>query len=258
MGTHEEAWPAGTPCWVDITVSDLAESEAFYSSVLGWEFAERGRGGRVDAVVGGRRVAGLAPPTAGEDWPHVWTTYFATDDVDATGDAALGAGGKPVVEPAPVGALGRGGLWVDTEGAMFGGWEAGEHTGFQAHHEHGAVGWIDLTAPDIAASKAFYHAVFGFEYEDISLDHIPYALFTAPGQRHPGGGIGGQQSTDRRGPRWCVTFEVDDVDASRQRVLDAAGGAAEDPEDFEFGRIVNATGPDGEEFSLVTSTPDGH
>ena len=78
-------------------------------------------------------------------------------------------------------------------------------------------------------------------------------MFTPPGAERPAGGMGEAQPDDALGPRWCVTFEVDDVDAARQRVLDAGGEAPTDPWDFEYGRVATVTGLDGEEFSLMTS-----
>lgn len=259
MATHADRWPAGAPCWVEITVGDLARSQAFYGSVLGWEFEDTGPdfGHYANALVGGRRVAGMSPPVAdGEDWPTVWTTYLATDDLDATARAAAAAGAETVMEPMDIAGFGRIGLWVDPGGAAFGAWESREHTGFDAHDEHGAVGWVDLVTRDLPSSKTFYAEVFGLTYDDLSVAGIGYATFTPPGAQWPAGGMGDQQDGDALGPRWCVTFVVDDVDAARQCVLDAGGGAPHEPWDVELGRIVTVNGPDGEEFSLMRPAAD--
>lgn len=255
MATHEEKWPAGTPCWVDITVGDLARSQSFYTAVLGWEFEESNPefGGYTNAHLGGRRVAGMSPPMAGMDWPHVWSTYFATDDIDATAAAATGAGAQQVFDPMEIGDSGRMGTWVDPGGVAFGAWESREHTGYDAHNEHGAVGWIDLASAGLDASKTFYAQVLGLTYTDMSMPGMSYVMFTPPGAERPAGGMGEAQPGDDRGPRWCVTFEVDDVDAARQRTLDHGGGTTSEPYDFEYGRVAGVTGPDGEEFFLMTS-----
>jgi len=255
MATHEEKWPAGTPCWVDITVSDLARSQAFYTAVLGWEFEESSEeyGGYTNAHLGGRKVAGMSPPMEGMDWPKVWSTYFATDDVEATAAAATGAGAHQLFEPMDIGAFGRMAMWADPGGVVFGAWESREHTGYDAHNEHGAVTWIDLVSGGLEESKAFYGKVFGFTYDDTPVEGMQYAMFTPPGAERPAGGMGEAQPDDALGPRWCVTFEVDDVDAARQRVVDAGGEAPTDPWDFEYGRVATVTGLDGEEFSLMTS-----
>lgn len=239
-------------------MGDLARSQEFYAAVLGWEFEDSGPdyGHYNNALVGGRRVAGMSPPVeeAG-DGSAVWTTYLATDSVEATAEAAASAGAQCVMEPMDIAAFGRIGLWVDSRGAPFGAWESRDHTGYEAHDEPGAVCWVDLVTSDLPTSKAFYRTVFGFTYDDLSVEGIGYATFTPPGSQWPAGGMGDQQDGDVLGPRWCVTFEVDDVDTARQRVLDHGGSAPHPPLDVEFGRIVTVQGPDGEEFSLMKPAP---
>ena len=83
-----------------------------------------------------------------------------------------------------------------------------------------------------------------FEMDDKGVAVRPLSMET---------GFWRPQPDDALGPRWCVTFEVDDVDAARQRVVDAGGEAPTDPWDFEYGRVSTVTGLDGEEFSLMTS-----
>lgn len=255
MATHTQKWPPGTPCWVEIMVGDLARSQAFYGSVLGWEFEDLGEeyGHYNNATVGGRRVAGMSPPVGGDDeWPVVWTTYLASDNVDETAAAAVEAGAEVLMDPVDIGPLARMALWLEPGGAAFGAWEGRRHTGYVAHNEHGAVSWVDLATGQFEVSKAFYGTVFGFTYEDTSVSGVRYSTFTPPGGEWPAGGLGDQPPGDELGPRWCVTFEVNDVVAARQRVLEAGGSAPDDPWDFEFGRLVTVKGPDGEEFSLMT------
>lgn len=256
MATHATRWPAGTPCWVEIMVSDLARSQEFYRSVLGWEFEDLGEdyGHYNNASIGHRRVAGMSPPIEGDDpWPTVWTTYLATDDVDATAEAAVAAGAEVLMEPLDIGDLARVALWVEPGGAAFGAWEARRHTGYVAHSEPGAVGWVDLATTDLGVSRAFYGNVFGVTYEDASVDGVGYTTFTPPGGEWAVGGMDEQSPDDVLGPRWVVTFEVDDVHAARQRVLDAGGSAPDAPWESGDGHLVTVRGPDGEEFSLLTS-----
>ncbi|PRY54034.1 hypothetical protein BCF74_12648 [Knoellia remsis] len=257
MATHAEKWPAGTPCWVELTVKDLDRSQQFYRAVLGWEFDDAGEayGHYTNALLGGRRVAGISPPSDDMDWPSMWTTYLATDDIDETEDAAIGAGAKPVIEPMEVGEFGRVALWVDPSGVAFGAWEADAHTGYEVHHEPGAVAWIDLVTADLEESKAFYGNVFRYTYEDTPMGDMAYAVFTPPGTGVPAGGMGPQSPGDRLPPRWTVTFEVDDVDAAMARVVEAGGRADDEPFEFEYGRLVSVKGPDGEDFSLITPAP---
>ena len=42
MPTRTDPWPAGTPCWVDLSVPDLAAPKEFYGAVFGWSFLDSG------------------------------------------------------------------------------------------------------------------------------------------------------------------------------------------------------------------------
>ena len=36
MVTRDTAWPAGTPCWIDLAVDDISRASAFYTGMFGW------------------------------------------------------------------------------------------------------------------------------------------------------------------------------------------------------------------------------
>lgn len=239
-------------------VSDLDRSRAFYAEVLGWEFAEPVAefAGYVSALVGGRQVAGLSPTMPGmEQAPHVWSVYLATDDIEVTARAALGAGAQQVAAPMQVGPLGSMGMWLDPTGAAFGAWQSGRHTGFDAVDEDGAVVWCDLMASDYPSARTFYAAVFGYTYQEMDMDGVTYSMFEVPGGERPAGGIGAGASGDPTG--WSVCFQVADVDAVAARIAPAGGRVVREPYDVAFGRLVFACGPDGEPFSLMTPSPPG-
>ncbi|MFE7629250.1 VOC family protein [Kocuria sp. NPDC057446] len=260
MTTHSQPWPAGTPCWVDLMASDLGRTQDFYRAVLGWTYSESQPeyGGYCNALLDGRAVAGLSPTMEGmEDAPHVWSVYLATEDIAAHAARAVRAGATSVYEPMEVGPFGSMGMWTDPTGAVLGMWQAHEHTGFEAYGEPGAVVWCDLMTGDPAAAQSFYAEVFGYEYQDIGDEGMPYSLFTVPGAQMPAGGIGGPdpEAADAP-PGWSVAFQVADVDAAAGRVREAGGSISREPFDFEYGRMTVATGPDGEHFVLMTPQED--
>ena len=37
MVTRDTAWPAGTPCWIDLGTRDVAGARAFYGGLFGWQ-----------------------------------------------------------------------------------------------------------------------------------------------------------------------------------------------------------------------------
>lgn len=256
MTTHTDPWPAGTPCWADLMAADLDRTQAFYREVLGWTFTEPlpEYGGYCNALADGRAAAGLSPTMEGmEAAPHVWSVYLATDDITADAATATAAGAEQLFEPMQVGPFGSMGMWTDPAGAAFGMWQADEHTGFELSGEPGAVAWCDLMTGDLGTARDFYARLFGYTYQDIGDEKMPYALFTVPGGQVPAGGIGGLDP--RAGgaqPGWSVAFQVADVDAAARRVREAGGAVVEDPADFEYGRMLVASGPDGEVFVLMT------
>lgn len=253
MSEHT-SWPAGAPCWTDITVTDLARSQAFYSRLLGWEYTESTPefGGYCNAMVNGKLVAGISPPMEGWEVITAWTLYLASDDIQKTHEAVLAAGGTATLEqPMEVGAFGWMGLWSDPTGAQFGGWQKNEHPGFQLFAETGAPAWCDLMSLDRTKAKQFFTDVFGFSY--MPMDDGSYEIFSVPG-REGAGGIG-EGGSDFSG--WNVAFQVDDVDASAEVAAQAGGKALGDAMAFEFGRFAPVAGPDGEGFVLFSPAQGG-
>lgn len=252
MAIHRESWPAGTPVWVDLSVSDPEVSRAFYGDVLGWEFTAQTEefGGYFMALVEGEPAAGLAPPMPGMDEPvHAWTTYLGTDDIDAVTQAVTDAGGSVVLPPMLLEALGAMGIYADPTGAVFGVWHYGEHTGFNVYDAPGAVSWCEAMVGDFDKGKEFYATVFGFTYEDMSSGDMSYAMFSVPGGERPAGGVGVADAGQP--PYWSVTFNVPDTDAAIQRATARGSQVLMEPYAFEFGRVAVITGPDGEPFGVI-------
>ena len=65
MVTRDTPWPAGTPCWVDLGVSDVPKAIAFYTALFGWDVqpGPPEAGGYSMARLEDRNVAGIGPVT---------------------------------------------------------------------------------------------------------------------------------------------------------------------------------------------------
>lgn len=256
MVVRHEPWAPGTPAWVDISVTDLARSQAFYRQVFGWEFTDSDAafGGYCNAIVDGETVAGMAPPMDGmEQAPHFWTTYLAVTDADEVMERAAAAGAQPILPPMQVGSFGTMGLAADPTGAVFGLWQAGEHTGANRVNEPGSIVWNDVMVTDLGAAKQFYGSVFGYHYQDVDMGETAYAMAALEPDGRPVCGVG--QLEPGRPSHWAVAFAVADADEAAQRVHDADGTVIAEPFDFEFGRMAVVTGPDGEIFTVVAGDP---
>src|SRR6185436_16762674 len=163
MPARTTPWPAGVPCWANLTVPDVAVATSFYAAVLGWTFesSDEGYGGYAVAHVGPAAAAGIGPQQI-EGLPPAWTLFFASDDVDLTAAAVRRHGGRVLAGPDVMGTMGRLVVAADPTGAVFGAWEHGAHLGAGVVGEPGGMSWEDLRSTDPAAASAFYSGVFGW------------------------------------------------------------------------------------------------
>jgi hypothetical protein len=254
MSTRTDPWPAGTPCWVDLSVPDVAGAVAFYSQVIGWTYVDTGAdyGGYQIAQMDGRAAAGVGPVMQ-EGQPSAWTVYLASDDADATAKLIGEHGGTIFAGPMDIADNGRMLIAADPTGGVFGVWQQTGMVGSQLVEEPGAFIWDDVRLTDVDAGKRFYADVFGFGYAPLGAeagDGPPdYETFTV-GER-PGGGIGGMMGAPPGTPsHWLAYFTVEDADAAFEAVADGGGTVLMAPEDTPFGRIGVAIDPFGAVFGL--------
>jgi predicted enzyme related to lactoylglutathione lyase len=253
MSTRDTPWPDGTPCWADLGVPDISKASNFYSDVFAWTVQPGGpeTGGYSLAELNGRGVAGVGPKMGPPEAPTMWMTYLATSDADATVARIEGAGGQMVVEAMDVTDVGRMAVAVDPAGAAFGVWEARAFSGAQIVNEPGAMRWNEQVSRDFEGSKAFYAAVFGYEYGDMSGDGFRYATVKVEGRDV--GGIGdihaGVPADYPAG--WRVYFAVEDTDASVVRVQVNGGSVIREPVDHPYGRMSTVADDQGAVFSVL-------
>ena len=254
MVTRDTRWPAGTPCWVDVSVDDVPKAVAFYEGLFGWDIQVGGPevGGYSIAHSDGRIVAGIGPKMGPAEAPSAWTTYLATDDADATAAKIKGAGGQLLAEPMDVMSEGRMAIALDTAGAVFGIWQGENTTGVGVANEPGTLSWNEQMSRDWDASKAFYQAVFGYADQDMSSEGFKYAVLMVDG--HEVGGIGEYpEGTPAEMPAaWGVYFAVTDTDAAMAKVTELGGRTVQPPMDTPFGRIGVVADNHGAVFSLIT------
>ncbi|WP_413761272.1 VOC family protein [Streptomyces sp. MMBL 11-3] len=199
--------------------------------------------GAVPAYFGDAPVAALVPKRDGR-MPTVWTVYFATPDVRDMSDRIRKGGGQIVTAPVPVGPYGVAALAADPEGAVFGLWQAGTHTGFGGRREPGApapgtFAWVELYARDTAVADAFYPGLF----RD--------ALF-GPGVTRE---FGRAPVTDvfpaEMPPHFLVHFAVRDCEAALATVTRLGGRVHTPPFDASYGRVAVVSDNQGASFALL-------
>jgi predicted enzyme related to lactoylglutathione lyase len=256
MPVRDEAWPQGTPCWVDLMVDDVAAARAFYADLFGWEILDSppGAGGYLMAMLRGRPAAGIMAKPEGVPMPSSWTTYLAADDADDISRKIADAGGRVMTPPMDVMDVGRMLVAADPTGAVFGVWQAKAHRGAGIFNEPGAYTWNEVQTRDFEAAKTFYAAVFGCQFADMGdIDAMRYSTAQLPGQPdHPVFGVNDLTKMPGVAPaHWLAWFAVADCDERLAFVLGAGGMQMLPPTDSPFGRMAIVGGPQGEVFGLI-------
>ena len=257
MSTKISNWPAGTPMWVDLSVDDLEAAKAFYTGLFGWDYTTGGEGSGdyLLATLDGRAVAGLGPKQEA-GMPTVWTTYLSTDDVDATAEKVKAAGGQLLVPPFDVMDSGRMTIAMDTAGAAFGVWQAGNHIGAERVNEHGSLCWNELHTRDYATARAFYADVFGFAYHDVDGEEMVYSTCLRPSDGREVGGVHYDTDLPEEAPNyWLTWFASDDVAATAARASELGGRLLMPVTDTPFGRMAIVQGPQGDVFGVIAVAP---
>jgi uncharacterized protein len=256
MVTRDTAWPAGTPCWVDLGVDDIGQAKAFYSGLFGWDIQEGPpeSGSYCMCELGGRPVAGIGPKIGPAGTPVIWTTYIASGDADATADKIRAAGGQVIAEPFDVMDVGRMAVAADPGGAVFGVWQARTHSGIQRANEPGSLTWNENMSRDFDRNKAFYQAVFGYDYGDMSSEGFNYATVDLGG--NPVGGIG---ELDPNFPpevpaNWATYFGVTDADAAVAKAVELGGTVVRPVWDTPYGRMAVLADGQGAVFAVVSAS----
>ncbi|MEU3840777.1 VOC family protein [Streptomyces sp. NPDC028635] len=233
------AYPEGAPCWVDAQLPDVEAGKRFYGELFGWTF-ESAHGDSVWARLDGEPVAALARKTDGR-LPTVWTVHFATPDAGALCRRIREAGGQVVTAPMEVGELGVAALAADPEGAVFGLWQPGGHSGFGPGRaeEEGGFAWVELYARDTAAANAFYGDLF----------HD--ALFGPGAEPRFGRAPVSDVFPAEMPPHFLVHFGVRDCAEALGRVRRLGGRVQADPFTTSYGTVAVVTDDQGASFALL-------
>ncbi|MFL6137465.1 MAG: VOC family protein [Frankiaceae bacterium] len=257
MSIRTSPWPAGMPCWTDLSVPDVDAVTSFYADVLGWTYQGTGEdyGGYVIAGVGGAIAAGIGP--AREGGPVGWTLYFASDDADRTAAEIAEHGGSVLLPPGDVGPFGRMLIAADPTGATFAVWQAGTHIGAGIVNEPGGLMWEDLRSPDPDGARAFYEALFGFRTEPLAAAGPDYALFHLAGEQAPLGGMGGMFGIEGMPAHWLVYFAVADAAAAVAAAERSGGSVLRPALDTPYGTMAGLADPAGAVFWVAQTTGDG-
>lgn len=109
--------------------------------------------------------------------------------------------------------------------------------------------WVSLMVHDLAASQAFYHELFGWEFRDGPDQLGPYVRAVQDG--HAVAGLGQMASGLRRPVAWLPYIATDDADVTTALVRDCGGTLAVGPLDAQqVGRLAIAADLSGAAFGV--------
>jgi uncharacterized protein len=114
--------------------------------------------------------------------------------------------------------------------------------------------WNEQMSRDFEGSKAFYAAVFGYEYGEPGGEVLSYATFKVDGRDV--GGIGALRAGVPADipASWRVYFGAADTDASVARVQANGGSVIFEPIDHPYGRLSTVADDQGARFSILGLT----
>lgn len=260
----------GHPAWVDLSTHDLPAAETFYSELFGWRFVDQGGdfGGYRMIFKDDREIAGAMSslsgpegPTEEPQGPTTWIIYLRTNDIDATVDTVVEAGGSVLVDPLTVGDSGRMAIVADPAGAVLGLWEPDQFPGFSKAALTGMPVWFELSTRDFDAVLPFYEKVAGWKLTYVDEHGKPVTGATRPGFRYA---LNGTEETATAGVydagadlaeedpgSWEVYLDVSDVDGAVGKVRELGGTLLEGPVNSPFGRWATIADPQGASFRII-------
>ena len=227
----------GDVAYASLWVPDIEAAADFFATVLGWTYAP-------GSSEQGRRVTNSSLPQGlwGEMSEGTLFLSYYVDDLDsaiARVREAGGTAGEAHREP-----YGYTVDCADNEGVRFAMLEvpagAGPSRTALGAPGHGALTYITMQVADTALARAFYGAVFGWDFTAGNWPDGFNVLEPLPMTGMAGG---------RGKPVNLPVYQVDDVEAAAQRVRDA-GGTASAPDRRPYGTMSDCSSPDGVAFAL--------
>jgi predicted enzyme related to lactoylglutathione lyase len=245
----------GAPCWVDLGSPDVPTSTAFYTQLFGWTaqtVPDPAAGGYTFFQKGDDLVAAVGP-LSGDGQAPAWNWYAATLDADETARRVEAAGGKILSAPFNVLDAGRMAVFLDTSGAQFSVWQAGQMAGAGVIQEPGSLMWVELMTRDPDGATEFYTRVFGWGTEVSTDPAAPYTQFQVDEESIAGMmPMIGDQWPAELPDHWMVYFGVGDVDAAAALVPRLGGTVGQQPTDIPgVGRFAIFSDPSGAYFSVL-------
>ena len=239
LAQQEDLGTTGTFRTALLHTRDVESAARFYGEVFGWQLQD---GARLSFALRGERVAGVRRTDADD---NLWVPYVAVDDVGASADAAVNAGGTITATISIQRTANRRAVIADPEGAVIGLCAQNDDQAVALTEGVGTIWWAEVLSNNPSLLQEFYRRLFGWQFTEQPLAPHPRYVVWKRGEKSVGGllpiGPGWNSS-----PRWQVLFQVDDLEAAVRRVVDAGGTCEFGPLDVpRAGLLTSVRDPGG-------------
>ena len=210
----------GLPIWFNLATPDPQGAKDFYTGLFGWEWVDVPMSGGNTyhmAIQDDGNIAGMSGDTASTGGAGGWINHVYVKDAEDVAKRIEENGGRVLSGPHNADGWGVTATVATHEGAVFGLWQSLKGHGAEVFGVPGAVCWLEYHSHDLKAAKSFYSAVFGIEFEEVSMpsedgegeDFGLTMLDTAGDHSH----CAFLESPDESAPAsWATYFMVEDVE----------------------------------------------
>lgn len=250
-----QARVAGRWLWADLVTTDIAQSQAFYQRVFGWEFrAQPDEGGQpayLTILSQGHPIGGMVALPRDNARPGARWIALASGDPSIMAARAAERGGSVVVAPRQLPGRGELAVIADPDGARFGvlradGGDPPDHRGRDNEWL-----WIELWTPEPSRAVAFYQHLFGYGVSAADARGTGYHL--SAGGRARAGVL---RSPDPALPAaWIPYVRVADVAATLARARAEGARVIVEPRPHHRSRVAVLVDPLGAPFAIADWRP---
>ena len=262
-----ESYKQGTPCWVDLSTTDVNGAKAFYSVLFGWDYRDVPMTDEQFysiAQIDGSDAGAIFTQEAQESQtgvpPH-WNVYLAVDDIDAIASKVSDLGGTLITDEFDEDESGRMMVAQDPNGAFISFWQAKANIGSEVRDEHGALTWVELLTTDQEGAGDFYTALLGIGIDKDTMptpEGGPYHMLMA-GEMPVAGIMDMPPNLVEMNvpPHWEVYFRVDDADATVEKAKTMGAQVMFGPEVLPMvGTFAAIQDPQGAVFGIQQAPTD--
>ncbi len=254
----EAAGVASRFVWWDLMTKDVAGSQSFYKSLLGWGTKDVDVAPPMNKYTmfnwSGEEFGGVVPqqdPNA----PPMWLPYVWVQDVDKVTARARELGGKVLMDPMDIPNVGRFSVVADPTGGVVSPMSFLQPPKPQPKFGLvGPVAWCELLTADVARASGFYKELFGWNTAEIDMGGGNKYQMIKSGGRDAGGMAALMPPLEHSA--WVTYFAVEDVDAKTESAKGSGARQMVPPMDIpNVGRFSWLVDPQGALFALFKGNP---